>query len=55
MEKLPTQLFYRINRGNIINVQHISKIQTDKVMIGNLDFSVNKTIREILIEIMEKI
>ena len=52
-EKLPANLFIRINRGTIINLYHVSKVQTEKVILGDFEFSINKTIRENIVESME--
>jgi DNA-binding LytR/AlgR family response regulator len=50
MTKLPSDLFVRIGRGAIINVHHISKIETEKVLVGNTSFSLNKANRDILLK-----
>jgi DNA-binding LytR/AlgR family response regulator len=54
-EKLPANLFIRINRGTIINLHHISKVQTERVIIGTYEFSINKTTRESIVELIETI
>lgn len=53
MEKLPPNVFNRIGRGTIVNIQHISKVQTDKVIIGDAAFTISKTTRDGLIALME--
>lgn len=53
IEKLPAQLFYRINRGTIVNLHHIHKIKTDSIQIADTDFSVNKAMRDNLVSAME--
>ncbi len=54
MEKLPPDQFKKINRGTIINVNHVSLIQTESVTIANADFSISKAIRDELLELMNK-
>jgi DNA-binding LytR/AlgR family response regulator len=53
-EKLPPDTFKKINRGTIINVQHISVIKTDKVNLGETEFHIKKSIREDLLAILNK-
>lgn len=55
LEKLPSEKFKKINRGTIINTQHISVIKTDKVIVGETEFSINKPIREDLLNVLNKI
>lgn len=54
-EKLPANLFCRINRGTVVNIHHVSKIQTDKLLVGEVDFSINKATRETIVGLMEGI
>lgn len=49
MGRLPAGKFRKINRGTIINLAYISKIQTDKVQLGEKEFSVNKEVRDELL------
>ena len=53
MEKLPANLFNRIGRGIIVNIQHINKVQTEKVVIGDAAFTISKATRDGLIAMME--
>ncbi|MCC6372858.1 MAG: response regulator [Bacteroidia bacterium] len=53
MEKLPPNVFNRIGRGTIVNTQHINKVQTDKVIIGDAAFTISKATRDGLIALME--
>ncbi len=48
-EKLPHEKFRKINRGTIINLQYITRIQTDKVCIGLNEFTVSRDVREELL------
>jgi len=54
LERLPAIRFKKVNRGTIINLQHLSKIQTDKVFVGEDGFSISKDVREELILAMEE-
>lgn len=49
INKLPNGKFRKINRGVIINTQHITAIRTNVVVIGNSEFSITKEIREELL------
>lgn len=55
LEKLPEKKFIKINRGTIINTLHITTLQTEKVFIGEANFSISKSIREELLEILNKL
>ncbi|MDX2173441.1 MAG: response regulator [Bacteroidota bacterium] len=55
LEKLPSEKFKKINRGTIINTQHISVIKTDRVIVGETEFSINKTKREDLLNVLNKV
>lgn len=46
LEKLPERQFLKINRSTIINIQYVTTVQTEKVLIGKIDFSISKPIRE---------
>lgn len=49
LDKLPATQFVRINRGTIVHLAQISKIQTDKVIIGDFAFSIGKLLRDELV------
>jgi DNA-binding LytR/AlgR family response regulator len=55
IERLPSEKFKKINRGTIINTQHISIIKTDKVIVGETEFSMAKTVREDLLNVLNKL
>lgn len=55
LEQLPVEKFKKINRGTIINIQHMSVIKTDKVCLGEKEFSINKLIREELLKHLNKL
>lgn len=49
-EKLPSSIFTRINRSNIINHSFIKKIETDQVIVGDSSFSITPKSRQELLE-----
>jgi DNA-binding LytR/AlgR family response regulator len=55
LEKLPAIKFIKINRGTIINIQHISSIQTDRVFVNQTDFSISKIVRDELLALVNKL
>lgn len=50
VDKLPKQLFIRLNRSFIVNIQHISKIETDKIYLHELEFTINKPIHDLIVQ-----
>lgn len=54
MERLNGKDFNRINRGCIINMNHVTKIDTNNVFINERHFPVSKQQRDELIEMIEK-
>jgi DNA-binding LytR/AlgR family response regulator len=46
IEKLPARLFLRVNRGTIINVNHVTALQTNELYIGDVQFNIRRTVRE---------
>lgn len=53
--KFPNQYFTRINRSYTANLKHIDKIETDKIYIGNSEFSISKQVDDLLIEEVQKL
>jgi DNA-binding LytR/AlgR family response regulator len=53
--KLNPHLFLRINRGNIINASFVDTIETEKVFVGETEFKVQKTQRDVLVSLIEKL
>ena len=51
-EKLPSSIFTRINRSNIINHSFIKKIETDQVLVGDSSLSITPKSRQDLLEKM---
>jgi DNA-binding LytR/AlgR family response regulator len=51
-EKLPSSIFTRINRSNIINHSFIKKIETDQVLVGDSKFLITSKMRQELLEKM---
>lgn len=49
LEKLPARSFRKINRGTIININYISKVQTDKVLVEDEEFPISREVREELL------
>ena len=49
LDKLPADQFMRVNRGSIVRLAQVSKIQTDKVNVGDVSFSIGKLQREELL------
>jgi len=41
--RMPEENFIKINRSFIINVQHVTKVETDKIFIGDIVFPCNKS------------
>ncbi len=54
IERLPPERFKKIGRGAIINIEHISLIQTDKLVVNNTVFPINKSVRDELTAILHK-
>jgi DNA-binding LytR/AlgR family response regulator len=54
-DRLPMDKFRKINRGTIVNLQHITTIQTDKVLVGEVAFSISKEIREELLTALGRV
>ena len=52
--RLPGTHFLKINRGNIINKNYVTKIETNKIFIGVHQFSISKPARDVLVKMMEK-
>lgn len=55
LDRLPESLFVRINRGFIVNVKYITKVESEKVFIDNQEFSVTKTAHESVVSLLRKI
>ena len=51
----PNQYFTRINRSYTVNLKHIDKIETDKIYIGNSEFSISKQVHDLLIGEVQKL
>ncbi|MFN8286274.1 MAG: response regulator [Chitinophagales bacterium] len=51
--RLGDKLFFKINRGFVVNVEHVTEIQTDNVLIGQEVFQVSKSQRDALLAVME--
>jgi len=49
-DRLPASMFLKINRSFVIALRHISKIETDKVLLGELAFPIAKPVRDTLME-----
>ncbi len=49
-DKLPQQQFIRLNRSYIVNIQHISKIETDKIYLQEFEFSISKSIHDLIVQ-----
>jgi DNA-binding LytR/AlgR family response regulator len=49
-ERLPKNLFLRLSRGFIINVKHVSKIETNKVFIEENEFGITKPVHDLLLQ-----
>lgn len=49
-EFLPSKIFVRLNRSFIINMQHVSRIETEKVLIGEQAFSLTKQVHDLLLQ-----
>lgn len=54
IQKLPANAFCKINRSSIVNIHCISKIQTDKIIIGEFEFNVNKMNREEILLLLDQ-
>lgn len=52
--RLGSPKFLKINRGYVVNINYVTKIETESVFIGETNFSVNKTQRDTLVELLEK-
>ena len=54
-DRLMHNQFIKINRGHIVNVNYVTRVETEKVFIETTEFSVLKPQREALVSLMEKI
>lgn len=50
MNKLPQDYFLRLNRSNILNLKHVTRLDTNKVLINDVDFLVTKLNHDIILE-----
>ncbi len=51
--RLDARLFIKINRSNLLNVQYVTKVETDKVFVNETEFSVAKPQRDALLKLMD--
>lgn len=52
--RLDNPQFIKINRGYIVNIHFVTKIETESVFIGEKPFTVNKAQRDMLLQLLEK-
>ncbi len=52
-ETLPQPLFYKLNRSFIINTAHITRIETEKICLGELEFPITKSARDEIIQVVK--
>jgi len=50
IEKLPSPTFLRINRGTIINIKHVTEVQTNELHLDSVSFTISRTVRETVLE-----
>ncbi len=53
-EKLPSRLFVRINRGTIVNVEYVTEVQTNDLYVGDVHFTISRTVREAVLQQLQK-
>ena len=46
IERLPSRLFLRVNRGTIVNVGYVTALHTSELYIGDVQFNISRTVRE---------
>lgn len=51
-EKLDTRHYIKINRGCIVNINYVTKIETDNVFVDQQAFAVSKTQRDFLLKLL---
>ena len=54
LEKLDARQFVKINRGSVVNISYVTKIETESVFVDQKAFAINKTQRDTLIQLIEK-
>lgn len=52
--KLNSVLYIKINRSCIVNINHVTKVETDKLFIGSEAFTVNKAQRDVILQRLDK-
>ena len=53
-ERLSKKRFIRVNRSSMINLRHVSKIETDRVFINGQAFTLTKQVHDLLLEQMHQ-
>lgn len=52
--RLSPQLFTRVNRGHIVNIDYITKVETEKIFVADIEIKITKPQRDALVALMEK-
>jgi DNA-binding LytR/AlgR family response regulator len=52
--RLGEKLFFKINRGYLVNIQQVTDIKTDCVLLGQDEFPITKNQRDALLELLGK-
>ncbi len=53
-DRLNNQAFIKVNRGHVININYVTKIEKDNAFIDEKSFVVNKAQRDALVDLLEK-
>lgn len=53
-DRLPESSFVRINRGLIVNVKYITKVESEKVFMDTMEFPVTKAAHESVVNLLRK-
>ncbi len=48
-DRLPDSMFTKLNRSFIINLKHVTRIETEKVLLDQLEFPITKPVRDTLL------
>lgn len=53
-DRLPESSFVRINRGLIVNVKYLTKVESEKVFMDTMEFPVTKAAHESVVNLLRK-
>lgn len=53
LEKLPNDMFARIHRSTIVNLNHVDVVEKDHLLIGDIDLTIGKSYRADFISLID--